>query len=50
MQPEEANAKSFMKSNYSDNKLDKSSELNGTMSVSNSSPDELETNLHNLTL
>lgn len=50
MQPEEANAKSFMKSNYSDNKLDKSSELNETMSVSNSSPDEFETKLHNLTL
>ena len=50
MQPEEPTAKSFIKSNYSDNKLDKSLELNGTMSVSNSSPDKLETKLHNLTL
>lgn len=50
MYPEESTVKSFIKSDYSDNKLDKSLELNETMSVSNSTPDEFETKIHNLTL
>lgn len=40
--------RSFMKGTYQDNKLDKSSELNDTMTINESSRDEYEQKLHNL--
>lgn len=44
MQPQEETytVPNFMKSDFGDNKLDKSNELNESMSISPSSPDELE--------
>ena len=40
--------RSFMKGSYSDNKLDKASELNDSMSIDEKSRDEYEQKLHNL--
>lgn len=40
--------KSFMKGTYEDNRLDKSKELNETMSISNSERDEYEKKIHSL--
>lgn len=40
--------RSFMKGTYQDNKLDKSSELNDSMTINESSRDEYEQKLHNL--
>ena len=40
--------RSFMKGSYEDNKLDKSSELNDSMSIDEKSRDEYEQKLHNL--
>ena len=40
--------RSFMKCTYQDNKLDKSSELNDSMTINESSRDEYEQKLHNL--
>ena len=40
--------RSFMKGSYQDNKLDKSSELNDSMTINESSRDEYEQKLHNL--
>ena len=40
--------RSFMKGSYEDNKLDKSSELNDSMTINESSRDEYEQKLHNL--
>lgn len=40
--------RSFMKGTYQDNKLDKSSELNDSMSIDEKSRDEYEQKLHNL--
>ena len=40
--------RSFMKGSYNDNKLDKSSELNDSMSIDEKSRDEYEQKLHNL--
>ena len=40
--------RSFMKGTYQDNKLDKSSELNESMSIDEKSRDEYEQKLHNL--
>ena len=47
MQPQEENynVPNFMKSDFGDNKLDKSNELNASMSISPSAPDELETTI-----
>ena len=42
------NTRSFMKGTYQDNKLDKSSELNDSMSIDEKSRDEYEQKLHNL--
>ena len=42
------NTRSFMKGTYQDNKLDKSSELNDSMSIDERSRDEYEQKLHNL--
>lgn len=42
------NTRSFMKGTYNDNKLDKSSELNESMSIDEKSRDEYEQKLHNL--
>lgn len=38
----------FMKTDYQDNKLDKSNELNETMSIDTQSPDQYENTLHNI--
>lgn len=40
--------KSFMKGTYQDNKLDKSNELNDSMTINESSRDEFEQTLHTL--
>ena len=40
--------RSFMKGSYNDHKLDKSSELNDSMSIDEKSRDEYEQKLHNL--
>ena len=40
--------RSFMKGTYQDNKLDKSSELNDSMTINESSRDEYEQKLHDL--
>ena len=40
--------RSFMKGTYQDHKLDKSSELNDSMTINESSRDEYEQKLHNL--
>ena len=40
--------RSFMKGTYQDTKLDKSSELNDSMTINESSRDEYEQKLHNL--
>ena len=40
--------RSFMKGSYEDHKLDKSSELNDSMSIDEKSRDEYEQKLHNL--
>lgn len=40
--------RSFMKGTYQDNKLDKSSELNDSMTIDEKSRDEYEQKLHNL--
>ena len=40
--------RSFMKGTYQDNKLDKSSELNDSMSIDEKSRDDYEQKLHNL--
>ena len=40
--------RSFMKGTYEDHKLDKSSELNDSMTINESSRDEYEQKLHNL--
>lgn len=40
--------KGMMKSNYGDNKLDKSDELNSSMSISNKVSDEYTRTIHNI--
>ena len=40
--------RSFMKGSYEDHKLDKSNELNETMTINESSRDEYEQQLHSL--
>ena len=40
--------RSMMKGSYEDHKLDKSSELNDSMTINESSRDEYEQKLHNL--
>ena len=47
MQPQEETytVPNFMKADFGDNKLDKSNELNASMSISPSAPDELETKI-----
>ena len=40
--------RSMMKGTYQDTKLDKSNELNETMSIQEQAPDEYEKKLHNL--
>lgn len=40
--------RSMMKTNYSDNKFDKSSELNESMTLNEGSRDEYEKTLHNI--
>lgn len=45
---EENKMRSMMKSTYGDVKLDKSEELNESMSVNNSSQDEYTRKLHNI--
>ena len=40
--------KSMMKGSYQDNKLDKSNELNESMTINESSRDEYENKLHNI--
>ena len=40
--------RSMMKGSYQDNKLDKSNELNESMTINESSRDEFENTLHNL--
>ena len=40
--------KSMMKTNYSDVKLDKSNELNDSMTINEASRDEYESTLHNI--
>lgn len=40
--------RSFMKSNTGDNKVDKSNELNDSMTINQSSRDEYESTLHNI--
>lgn len=42
------NTRNMMKSSYGDDKLDKSNELNATMSIQDKPMDELERKLHNL--
>lgn len=45
---EENKNKSFMKSSYGDEKLDKSNELNETMTIKNTSQDEYTSKIHSL--
>lgn len=40
--------RSMMKNNYNDTKMDKSNELNESMTLNESSRDEYENTLHNL--
>lgn len=40
--------RSFMKSSYQDEKLDKSTELNESMTIKNSSADEYTNKIHNV--
>lgn len=40
--------KSMMKGTYQDSKLDKSNELNASMTINEGSRDELESTLHNI--
>ena len=40
--------KSFMKESYGDNKVDKSSELNDRMTISETARDEYESKIHNI--
>ena len=40
--------RSMMKSSYGDQKLDKSNELNDSMTINKSSRDEYESTLHNI--
>lgn len=40
--------RSMMKGNYEDHKLDKSNELNESMSIDNRSRDDYEQTIHNL--
>lgn len=44
----ENETRSFSSTNYGDDKLDKSRELNQTMSIRNSEPDEYEKKIHNI--
>nr|DAG12545.1 MAG TPA: hypothetical protein [Caudoviricetes sp.] len=48
MNPEQNERPSLMQSNYSDNKLDKSKELNERMSITQQAPDEYENKLHSI--
>lgn len=45
---EDNTLKGFMKNDYGDSKMDKSSELNETMSITESSPDEYTRKIRNL--
>lgn len=45
---EENNLRGFMKNNYGDDKLDKSQELNESMSIRESSPDDYTRKIRNL--
>ena len=44
----ENETRSMMKGSYQDHKLDKSNELNDSMTIDHSSRDEFENKLHNL--
>lgn len=44
----ENEVKSMMQSDYGDEKLDKSKELNESMSIKEQSPDEYENKLHSI--
>lgn len=44
----ENETRSFSSTNYGDDKLDKSRELNQSMSIRNSEPDEYDKKIHNI--